>query len=77
MMERVRSDDSPLAARPTHAGAFLRMPAQGMTQGQSEKERERRITSEGANIWLMWDALAPGSVPGNESNQAIEATQRN
>ena len=34
------------------------------------REREGRITSDGANIWLMWDALALGSEPGNESNQA-------
>ena len=28
--------------------------------------------SDGANIWLMWDALALGSGPGNENNQTKE-----
>ena len=29
-----------------------------------QNERERRTTSDGANIWLMRDALALGSEPG-------------
>ena len=44
---------------------------------QRARKRERGITSDGANIWLMRDALALGSGPGNESNQAKEDTGEN
>ena len=35
---------------------------------ERERDGETRLTSDGANIVLMWDALALGSGRGNESN---------